>query len=90
MLDVATGTLLVVGYLTPFAAIGAGLSCVGTFWGWFQPPLPNLFEAKMAAALTSAIAGAVVCLGPGAFSTDSHLFGRREIVIADASGRQKI
>jgi hypothetical protein len=39
------------------------------------------FDLTRAALVTSA-AAAVVLLGPGAFSVDARLFGRREIVIA--------
>jgi hypothetical protein len=42
-------------------------------------------EARSTAALATVIAAALVCLGPGAFSLDGRLYGRREIVIPDTS-----
>jgi hypothetical protein len=31
------------------------------------------------------LAAAVLCLGPGAFSVDARLFGRREVIIPHSS-----
>jgi uncharacterized membrane protein YphA (DoxX/SURF4 family) len=81
LLTVATGTLLLIGYLTPLAGILAGLFCVGCAFSWFALPNLELFAAKLTAALATVIAVALVCLGPGAFSLDARLFGRREIII---------
>jgi hypothetical protein len=83
LLTVATGALLLIGYLTPFASVLAGLFCVGCAFSW--PPNLELFAAKLTAALATVIAVALVCLGPGAFSLDARLFGRREIIIPSPS-----
>ena len=85
LLTVASGVLLLVGYLTPFAGVIAGLFCVGSAFSWFPAPNLELFEAKLTAALATVIAVALVCLGPGAFSLDARLFGRREIIIPPSS-----
>ena len=77
----AGGALLVVGFLTPVVgalgaagALGIGLSLL--------PTCPtSLFDAKLPAVLTVTILIAIVLLGPGAFSVDSRVFGRREIII---------
>jgi hypothetical protein len=89
VVEMVSGLLLVAGYLTPLAAVSAALSCVCSL-AWLQAPLPNFFESKSATALAMAVVASLVCLGPGAFSLDSHLFGRREIIIPDASGQQKV
>jgi uncharacterized membrane protein YphA (DoxX/SURF4 family) len=81
LLTVAAGALLLVGYLTPLAGILAGLFCVGSAFSWFPAPNLDLFEAKFTAALATSIAVGLICLGPGAFSLDARLFGRREIII---------
>ena len=47
----------------------------------FPVPVPNLFDEKLSAILAAIIAVAIVFLGPGAFSLDARLFGRREIII---------
>lgn len=56
--------LLVVGFMTPAAAIATLVTA--------------LF---LDAPYVAAIAAALALLGPGAYSVDARLFGRREIVI---------
>ena len=85
LLMVASGTLALVGYMTPLAAIVGGLLTVATWMPGFPAPAPNLFVTRLAAILTAAIAIAIVCLGPGAFSLDARLFGRREIIVPKRS-----
>jgi uncharacterized membrane protein YphA (DoxX/SURF4 family) len=85
LLTVASGALLLVGYLTPLAGVLAGLVCVGSAFAWFPAPNLELFEAKLTTALATVIVVALVCLGPGAFSLDARLFGRREIIIPSSS-----
>jgi uncharacterized membrane protein YphA (DoxX/SURF4 family) len=77
----ASGALLLIGYLTPLAGVVAAMFIVGG--GLSLYPVPNLylFQAKLPVAFTAVIAVALVCLGPGAFSLDARLFGRREIII---------
>ena len=85
LLAVASGVLLLIGYLTPFATVFTGLISVGNNLLWFRPPSDNVFGSRLVTALATSIAVAILCLGPGAFSIDSRLFGRREIIIRDAS-----
>jgi uncharacterized membrane protein YphA (DoxX/SURF4 family) len=85
VLTIAGGALLLVGYLTPLACIVSGLFCVGNAFFWFPAPSSDFFEGKLAVALAIVIILALICLGPGAFSLDAHLFGRREIIIHDSS-----
>ena len=85
LLILASGALLVVGYLTPVASLIAGLNSLGGGLSWYAQPAPELFTAKLVIVLATVIAAAIVCLGPGAFSLDARLFGRREIVIPDVS-----
>jgi len=83
--SVATAVLLLVGYMTPFASVSAGLICALSGLSWFEPQPPNPLAAKLQVALAVLVSLAMLCLGPGTFSIDSHLFGRREIIIPDAS-----
>jgi uncharacterized membrane protein YphA (DoxX/SURF4 family) len=75
------GALLLLGFLTPGAATIVVLGSAGiTLPGW--PALSSgLFDAKPSTGFVIVMAVAIVLLGPGAFSLDSYLFGRREIVI---------
>jgi uncharacterized membrane protein YphA (DoxX/SURF4 family) len=75
-----SGISLLFGYMTPFAGIVAGVVTVSSAISY-----PSLFDTRLAASLAMSIAVAILCLGPGAFSIDARLFGRREIIIPDAS-----
>ena len=80
-LAVAAGILLLAGFLTPVAAALVGLSAVGVWISMIPGPQQNLFPSKLPVAFLAAVSGAIVLLGPGAFSLDARLFGLREIII---------
>jgi uncharacterized membrane protein YphA (DoxX/SURF4 family) len=72
----AGGLLLLVGLLTPLA--GLGMAGVLAIFQYLNSPrdLPGLSVVLLVAGCL-----ALVLLGPGAWSLDAWLFGRREIVI---------
>jgi uncharacterized membrane protein YphA (DoxX/SURF4 family) len=76
-----TAALLVIGLMTPLAASLAALTGIGLAVAWLPAPTPNPFEVRLTAALVVSVAVATALLGPGAFSLDAALFGRREIAI---------
>ena len=77
----ASGASLLAGFLTPFAATLVS-SCAGALGlALFTAPATILAD-DAAAALVVMVAVAIALLGPGAYSLDSYLFGRREIIIA--------
>lgn len=76
-----TAGLLLVGLVTPFAAALAALLGMGLAMTWLPAPTPNAFEVPLTAALFVSAAMAIILLGPGAFSLDAAMFGRREIPI---------
>ena len=68
------GAFLLAGFLTP--VISLTTACAAFL------ALLTVDEASIVTAInTLALAAALVFLGPGAFSLDARLFGRREIVI---------
>jgi uncharacterized membrane protein YphA (DoxX/SURF4 family) len=77
-LEILIGTALMIGFLTPIAGACASLG-----------NLANSVSSLTSGGNTNAIIAAylvVICiaitlLGPGAFSLDARLFGRREIII---------
>jgi uncharacterized membrane protein YphA (DoxX/SURF4 family) len=78
---IAVGALLLTGCLTRFAAAVAVVG--GMLSVFFRETTPHfgLFETPTTSALAIVIAAALICLGPGAFSVDASLFGRREVII---------
>ncbi len=81
LLAIASGALLLIGFLTPAACFLVGLGSAGVAFSWFPAFAPNLFGTKLSTLFMIIIAAAIVLLGPGAFSLDARLFGRREVII---------
>lgn len=83
------GVCLSVGFLTPYASVLIGIAILGSSISLLPTPAGNLLDGKLAAFEMIVLATAMALLGPGAFSVDARLFGRREIVIPAASRRLK-
>jgi putative oxidoreductase len=79
----ASGISLLIGFLTPLAGALIAVATMGIALSWLPPPTPNLFDAPVPLVLVVTVCAAVAFLGPGAFSVDSRLFGRRRIIIPD-------
>jgi len=84
LLAILTGASLLTGFLTPLAAILALLAGAGVAFSWLPSPIPEVLGGA-ATTLLIVMAAAVLLLGPGAFSLDARLFGRREVVIPRSS-----
>ena len=81
LLAVISGIALVVGLLTPGAAVAVGAVTLLLAAPWTSP-VPALQLGELAALLVTVDAIALALLGPGAHSIDAYLFGRREIIIS--------
>jgi putative oxidoreductase len=84
-LMVIIGVLLLIGSLSRWAAVVAATTSLLSVFPWFPGPRVGLFETPITMMLAAVVATALVCLGPGAFSVDARLFGRREVIIPKAS-----
>jgi uncharacterized membrane protein YphA (DoxX/SURF4 family) len=79
--DFLLAALLLAGFLTPVAG---SLCCLARSLEaifWFPPSSPGDLSRLFTLLILLFISAAVVLLGPGAYSVDARLFGRREIII---------
>jgi len=89
ILAIASGALLIVGFVTPIAGAAIGLCILAVPFVHLNIVGVDPFEARRYALLVLAADVAIVLLGPGALSADARLFGRREIVIARGPDRPR-
>jgi uncharacterized membrane protein YphA (DoxX/SURF4 family) len=84
LLGVVIGTALLLGILTPVAGGLAALCnlCNCVFWLLASGAGPH--GSVVITVYLIIMSMVVVLLGPGAFSLDAYLFGRREIAIPEA------
>ena len=85
--EMLVGTALLIGFLTPIAGASASLGNLAIGVSWFPTSGENAHDKTVAALYLVVISIAITLLGPGAFSLDARLFGRREIIIPEASRR---
>jgi uncharacterized membrane protein YphA (DoxX/SURF4 family) len=81
LVGLGAGAALLAGLLTPIAGLVVCLGVLGIGFSTLPAPTPNLFDERLSVILTTIMTTAIVFLGPGAFSMDARLFGRREIII---------
>jgi uncharacterized membrane protein YphA (DoxX/SURF4 family) len=76
-----TGILLVTGFRTRLAgfSIASGIAFISLCT--FPLPTRDLFDRLFPTLFAETMSMAVVFLGPGAFSIDAYLYGRKEIII---------
>jgi uncharacterized membrane protein YphA (DoxX/SURF4 family) len=82
--SVLSAGLLLIGLLTPLVSSALVLGALGVWISLLPACTPTLFDSR-AAIFAITILVAIVGLGPGAFSVDARLFGRREIVFPRAA-----
>lgn len=86
LISIAAGALMLIGLLTPVVGIVIALSGIGRASSLFPSCTRPLFGSGIPLLFAVSILMAIVALGPGAFSVDARLFGRREIIIPRRSG----
>jgi uncharacterized membrane protein YphA (DoxX/SURF4 family) len=85
LLEILVGTSLLIGFLTPIAGAAASLGNLAIGVSWFLRSDENAHDKTVAALYLVVVSIAITLLGPGAFSLDARLFGRREIIIPEAT-----
>lgn len=80
-LTFAGGAFLLVGLMTPFMAVLVAAGGVAAVLSWIPLPGHALSYSYPAILNLIVLSIAIALLGPGAFSLDARMFGRREITI---------
>lgn len=80
-LGAGAGALLVAGLLTPIAAAFGGIGVLLIAGSIVPGATPTLFDSRTTYVFALTMLLGVIGLGPGAYSVDSRVFGRREIII---------
>ena len=74
---------LLVGFMTPITAIVIGLGAIAL-------AASQVFQTNQTLLNVIVLTAAIALLGPGAFSIDARMFGRREILIPKAPRCSKL
>jgi uncharacterized membrane protein YphA (DoxX/SURF4 family) len=80
-LAIAVGAAIFVGFVTPAASATATVGYLAAGVSPFLITGANNHISTLSAFNLAAMSAALILLGPGAFSLDARLFGRREIII---------
>jgi uncharacterized membrane protein YphA (DoxX/SURF4 family) len=80
-----SGLLLLAGLMTPLVAAIVAFGGVAIALSWIPLPTQDFFNSNFAVIDLIASAISIAFLGPGAFSLDARMFGRREITIPSRS-----
>jgi uncharacterized membrane protein YphA (DoxX/SURF4 family) len=81
VLALASGCLLLIGFLTPLAGLLVGLDVVGMSLSALPSTTAGVFDSRPALIFGLTMLLAIIGAGPGRFSVDARMFGRREIII---------
>lgn len=79
---------LLIGLMTPLVALLVAAGGIGLALSWIPSPGDTLLDGYVAMINLIALPIAIALLGPGAFSVDARMFGRREITIPSSSNAE--
>ena len=79
--DVRGAPFLLVGLMTPLVAVLVAAGGIGIALSWIPLPGQDVFDSYLAITNLIILPITIALLGPGAFSLDARMFGRREITI---------
>jgi len=81
LLTFASGAFLFVGLMTALVAVLVAAGGIGIALSFIPLPDQDLFNSYLEILNLIVLSIAIALLGPGAFSLDARMFGRREITI---------
>ncbi|HKG78400.1 MAG TPA: DoxX family protein, partial [Pyrinomonadaceae bacterium] len=81
VLAFASGAFLLAGLMTPLVAVLVAAGAIGIALSRLPLPGEVVFDDYLAIINLIVLSIAIALLGPGAFSLDARMFGRREITI---------
>ena len=81
LLAFAGGAFLLAGLMTPLVAVLVAAGGIGIALSRLPLPGEVVFDDYLAIINLIVLSIAIALLGPGAFSLDARMFGRREITI---------
>ena len=87
LLALVSAIAVLVGFVTPLAALTAVICSVFLGTSGFPPAAPAMAVSGITPLFLTADAVSLVMLGPGALSVDARLFGRREVIIPSDNPR---
>jgi len=76
-----TGVLLIIGSHTPIVGAVVAAGAMGVAFPLLPACVPNLFDSRISLMFGLTMLVTIIGLGPGAYSLDARMFGRREIII---------
>jgi hypothetical protein len=77
----AAAAFLLIGFLTPIAGAAVGLGWLGVALSLLPACSPAVFDSRLGVLFAGTMLIGIILLGPGAFSVDARVFGRRQIII---------
>ena len=83
VVSISVSLVLVLGFLTPIAGSVATVCYLINGFEIFASTGTNSYGNALMALQLTVMSLILVLLGPGAYSLDARLFGRREIIIPD-------
>jgi uncharacterized membrane protein YphA (DoxX/SURF4 family) len=81
LVECLASCLLLIGFLTPMIAIFVALGAAGIVLSGLASCLPPIFDCRLTVVLAATMLLNILIIGPGAYSVDAKLFGRREVII---------
>ena len=81
LIGIISGSLIIVGFLTPIASSITALIILSLAILNPEACTSSLVKTSFGFIVMLTVSAVIPLIGPGAFSIDAHLFGRRKVII---------